>query len=66
MSECSVRGASVERSVSECGVRVWCVQIFDRARGVSECHEHGSSVSTGLDLEPHGTSLRAVCAVFSV
>ena len=58
-----MRGASVEHSVSECGVRVWCAQIFDRTQGVSECHEHGSSVSIRpIQDESEG----CVCDFFSV
>ena len=53
--------------VSECSV-VWCPSVGCtdlRARGV-RVSRAGSLVSTGLDLKPHGTSLKAVFVTPSV
>ena len=69
VSECS--GARV----SECSVRIlveyirkWCPSVGCtdlQARGV-RVSRAGSLVNTGLDLKPHGTSLKAVFVTPSV
>ena len=54
--------------VSECSV-VWCpsvgARIFERGVCV-RVSRAGSLVNTGLDLKPHGTSLKAVFMTPSV